>query len=104
MKIEEIKRHFNGRKSNRRCNKSRLPTPLTFYKQLGVELKGKGDWRMAKCPFHDDQYASLGVSTIHGGFKCHACGESGDMIDFYMTFKQVNFNVACTQLDLWENY
>lgn len=115
MNIQEVKTRLNQiaassninhfrRQNNRRVNKSRLPTPLTFYKQLGFELKGKTEWQMAKCPFHDDKHASLGVSTVHGGFKCHACGQSGDMLGFYMKYKNIDFKTACTELDLWEEY
>lgn len=85
----------------RRVDKTRLPPPIDFYKRLGVNLKGGGEWRMAKCPFHEDQHASLSVSTVHGGYKCHACGVSGDMLSFYMKHRGISFKRACDELDLW---
>ena len=94
----------NSRRYKERANVSRLPTPLAFYKQLGINLKGSNEWRSAKCPFHDDKHASFSINTVHGGFICHACGAKGDMLKFYMDYKKVNFKTACTELDLWESY
>lgn len=40
--------------------------------------------RMKKwlCPFHHDQHPSLSVNERTNKFKCFACGEGGDVIDF----------------------
>lgn len=105
--LVDIKKIVKKRKSKyyskkRSLNKSKLPLPADFYKKLGIELKGNGEWKMAKCPFHSDNHASMGVNTSHGGFICHACGQSGGMLSFYMNFKQVDFITACNVLDLWE--
>lgn len=124
MKIELLAHQLSRRNSNhltpiktnakRRCifknqqkrklNLSKLPSPIIFYKNLGFYLKDKSAWSMMLCPFHDDKHASLGISNAHGGFKCHACGESGDMLAFYMKFKNIDFKTACTELALWEEY
>ena len=94
------KRRFFPKK--RKINRSKLPLPLNFYKNLGIDLKGDGAWKMAKCPFHNDTHASMSINTDHGGFICHACGQSGDMLSFYMSFKQVDFITTCNLFDLWE--
>lgn len=95
-KRSKIKKH------KRICNPQRLPTPKVFYQNLGIELKGLGEWRVAKCPFHDDKRPSLSINILHGGYKCHACGVSGDMIKFYTSYKCLDFFTACDELDLWE--
>jgi hypothetical protein len=83
-------------------NKALLPTPSVFYQRFNLELKGVGDWRLAKCPFHDDKHASLSVNVKHGGYCCHACGAKGDMLKFYQTFHHVDFKTACQDLGLFE--
>lgn len=38
-----------------------LPAPLEYYRAHGVKLLGRGEWRSALCPFHDDTEPSLRV-------------------------------------------
>ena len=83
-------------------NKSRLLSPSDFYRQFDITLKGGQGWQMVKCPFHDDKHASMGVNREHGGYKCHACGASGDAIGFYMQWHSVSFIDACRALQLIE--
>ena len=85
-----------------KANKSRLPSPSDFYRQFDITLKGGQGWQMVKCPFHDDKHASMGVNREHGGYKCHACGASGDAIGFYMQWHSVSFIDACRALQLIE--
>lgn len=83
-------------------NKSRLAEPSAFYNQFDITIKGGSGWQMVKCPFHDDTHASMGVSREHGGYKCHACGATGDRIGFYMQWHSVSFIDACRALQLIE--
>lgn len=83
-------------------NKSRLPNPSDFYRQFNIEIKSGCGWQMVKCPFHDDKHASMGVNREHGGYKCHACGASGDAIGFYMQWHSASFMDACRALRLIE--
>lgn len=83
-----------------RLDKSRLPEPRNFYSAYGFTLKGSSGWQMVKCPFHDDAHASMGINRSHGGFKCHACGVSGDLIGFYMQYHQADFKSACNALNI----
>lgn len=83
-------------------NKALLPTPTTFYQRFNLDLKGGGNWRIAKCPFHDDTHASLSINIAHGGYCCHACGAKGDMLNFYKQFHHVDFKTACHDLGLFE--
>ena len=83
-------------------NKSRLADPSAFYRQFDITLKGGSGWQLVKCPFHTDTHASMGVNREHGGYKCHACGASGDRIGFYMQWHSVSFIDACRALQLIE--
>lgn len=46
------------------------------------------------CPFHNDTKGSLKVTENKNLFKCFACGESGDAIDFVMKIDNVPFKEA----------
>lgn len=83
-------------------NKLRLPNTNEFYRQFDITLKGGSGWQLVKCAFHDDTHASMGVNREHGGYKCHACGASGDRIGFYMQWHSVSFIDACRALQLIE--
>lgn len=77
----------------------RQVNPVYFYKsQLpGMpDTKFKSGWVSGGlCPFHDDtRPTSFRINLDHGGYKCHACGASGDMVKFLMEFKGVNFLTA----------
>lgn len=52
------------------------------------------------CPFHDDKRPnSFRINAEHGGYKCHACGASGDIIRFVMERDGVDFRTAKTRLE-----
>ncbi|OOS02158.1 CHC2 zinc finger [Moraxella cuniculi DSM 21768] len=87
--------------TRQRADLSRLPCPIDFYHTYGLTLKGNGLWRAALCPFHGDTHPSLSINTEHGGYFCHVCGASGDMVGFYMARFGVSFVQACKDLDLY---
>lgn len=86
-------------------DKSQLPDAQTYYtKIVGLKLKGRGLWGMAKCPFHDDKTESLAVNSVHGCYKCHACGaKGGDIIAFQMQLRGYGFKRACIDLGIWND-
>lgn len=46
-----------------------------FYNQITENIKGRGEWLNAKCPFHDDNHNSFGFNILNGSWKCFAdCG------------------------------
>ena len=57
--------------------RERLPDPLAYYSAAGLRLIGRGAWRSALCPFHEDSKPSLRVRVETGAFRCHACGARG---------------------------
>ena len=64
--------------------RSNLPSPETYWTTHGVTFKTKKGWAMARCIFHDDTHASLGINVETGGFICHACGaKGGDVLSAY---------------------
>jgi hypothetical protein len=72
-------------------------------------ITGSGEWRETCCLFHDDNDPSMGINLRHGGFICHACGASGDFIDFYERVRSINFIGAIEELARrvgieWEPY
>ena len=50
----------------------------TVLAEMGVELKGEGDNKKAKCPFHNDKNPSFSVDLKTGSWKCFSgCGGGG---------------------------
>lgn len=79
-----------------------LPSPLDFYRAEGIDLIGRGDWRSAICPFHDDTRPSLRVHVDRGAFRCMTCGaHGGDIIDFQMQLYEQTFREAVRALGAW---
>ncbi len=74
----------------------RLPNPAAYYaERLDKLTKPNGNgWAMALCPFHKDSAPSLAVNLEHGGFKCHACGASGDLVGFHCRIAGLSFKAA----------
>lgn len=60
----------------------------------GVELKKGGkDW-LGRCPFHEDDTASLVVSPAKNLWHCFGCGAAGGPIDWVMRTRGVSFRHA----------
>jgi putative DNA primase/helicase len=66
-----------------------------------VHLEKRGSEYTGKCPFHDDEKASLNVNESKQIFKCFACGgpngKGGDSIHFLMGLG-MEFNDACKSI------
>jgi DNA primase len=90
----------------RTFRRERLPAPETYYRrELGSALKTsretKDGWVPARCPFHDDQHASLTVNLEHGGWCCFAgCGR-GDLLSFHQKKHGLSFADAAKDLGGW---
>jgi DNA primase len=62
--------------------------------ESGLELKRGGkDW-IARCPFHEDDTASLVVSPVKNLWHCFGCGAAGGPIDWVMKTRGVSFRHA----------
>ena len=83
--------------------RSNLQPPATYYKKEEIKLTGRGEWRNALCPFHDDHNPSLRIHINTGGFKCMACGvHGGDVLAFHMRRHGLSFKQAAKDLGTWE--
>lgn len=83
--------------------RDRLPNPADYYASQGIKLLGKGSWRDALCPFHEDRKPSLRVLSANGAFRCMACGaHGGDIVAFHMLRHGLRFVEAVMALGAWE--
>src|SRR5690554_1618992 len=55
-------------------------------------LKPKNN--MLLCPFHQDKTASLQVHLEKNFYKCHACGKTGDVIQFVQDYEKLSKHEA----------
>lgn len=57
-----------------------------------VELKPDGSGFTCLCPFHADRHlGSFKISPQRNIYKCFACGETGNPVDFVMKMANLNF-------------
>jgi DNA primase len=81
-----------------------LPEPVDYFEKSGVPLIGRGSWRSALCPFHNDHSPSLRVNTETGAFRCMACGaKGGDVLAFHRKRYGLSFVQAARDLGAWES-
>ena len=59
--------------------------------------KSSKNW-IGLCPFHNDKHPSFCVSEEYGIYKCFACGEKGDVIEFLRKIEGITFNEAIENL------
>ena len=60
----------------------------------GIELKKTGKDLTGKCPFHEDDTASLVVTPVKNLWHCFGCGAAGGPIDWVMKKNGVSFRHA----------
>jgi DNA primase len=63
-----------------------------------VQLKKKGQYMMACCPFHNEKTPSFTVTPSKGIYKCFGCGKAGDSIQFIMDIEGLNYLEAMKYL------
>lgn len=84
-------------------DKAALPTPPAYFASIGNPLRGRGPWRNAICPFHDDTRPSLRVNVERGGWRCMACGaRGGDVLALHMKRTGMDFKQALHDLGAWQ--
>lgn len=59
-----------------------------------LRRRGTGSDLWQCCPFHDEQDPSFKIDPDEGYFKCHGCGEGGDVLDLVMGLKGCEFREA----------
>ncbi len=60
----------------------------------GIELKRSGKDKLGRCPFHEDDTASLVVTSAKNLWHCFGCGLGGGPIDWVMKRRGVSFRHA----------
>lgn len=96
-------RKANATRARFRFRRDRLPSPEIYYAGKDARLIGRGEWRSARCPFHDDTRPSLRVNVRSGGFRCMVCGaHGGDVLAFHMQLTGLPFIEAAKALGVWE--
>ncbi len=80
-----------------------LPDSVGYYSnRAALRLIGRGCWRSAVCPFHDDARPSLRVNTETGAYRCMACGaKGGDVLAFHQARHGLSFQQAARDLGAW---
>src|SRR5690554_6689849 len=72
---------------------SEIKQRLTLSEILNhYHLKPKNN--MLLCPFHQDKTASLQVHLEKNFYKCHACGKTGDVIQFVQDYEKLSKHEA----------
>jgi DNA primase len=96
-------RHANPTRGRFAFKRDRLPNPAEYYREQGLKLTGGGEWKSARCPFHNDTSPSLRIHMDRGAFRCHACGANGgDLLDFHRKRHGLGFIEAAKALGAWE--
>jgi len=65
-----------------------------------ITLKKSGNNYIGLCPFHSEKTPSFTVNKEKQFFHCFGCGESGDLITFYMKIENLDFKEAIRSLAL----
>ena len=79
-----------------------MPATADYFAAIGNPLRGRGRWRDALCPFHEDSRPSLRVRVETGAFRCMACGaHGGDVLDFHQQRTGKPFAEAARELGAW---
>ncbi len=65
-------------------------------RQSGLDLKKKGKNWLGRCPFHDDETASLSVNGLL--WKCFACEAGGDALSWLQLKEKLTFPEALSRL------
>jgi DNA primase len=63
-----------------------------------ISLRPAGPTFKGVCPFHDDHRPSFDVDPRRQRYRCWACNEHGDVIEFVQKFEHVGFREALESL------
>ena len=67
---------------------------LRLVESQGYEIKRQGKDYVIRCPFHEDDTASLVITPDKNLFHCFGCGAAGSVIDWVMKTQGVSFKHA----------
>ena len=80
-----------------------LPDANTYYTdRAALRLIGRGHWRSALCPFHEDTHPSLRINIDNGAYRCMVCGaKGGDVLAYHRARHGLSFQQAAHDLGAW---
>jgi len=84
--VEELRRRMEGRWAE------------VYEPRLENIKKGRGEWRQARCPFHDDRSPSFSFNVQTGAWKCFAGCGGGDGFAFLQRADNLSFGYAVRDL------
>ena len=61
---------------------------LSLFERHCTNIKGRGNQRIALCPFHEDTKHSFSINIDKGVYNCKSCGESGNAVKFAKAFDE----------------
>lgn len=73
--------------------------PLIDFLSRYVKLSPISSGAIGLCPFHDDQQPSFGVNAIGNYWNCFAGCGGGDIVSFWMKFKNLDYLNALKELE-----
>jgi hypothetical protein len=76
-----------------------LEIPLIDFIGSYVDLKPIASGGLGKCPFHEDDKPSFGVSIKGNFWNCFAGCGGGNIINFWMKYKNLSFHDAVEELE-----
>lgn len=68
------------------------------FRATGLELKKVGKGLFCRCPFHEDDEASLSVTPAEGLWNCFGCEAGGDVLSFLQRRESLSFAAAVLRL------
>lgn len=71
---------------------------LVQYISKSIELEKRGNQYWGCCPFHHEKTPSFNISDEHNKYNCFGCNENGDIFNFVMKQRNVDFKEAVTIL------
>ncbi|MFV0275106.1 MAG: DNA primase [Bacilli bacterium] len=75
-------------------NKANIVEIISKY----VDLLKKGKNYFGICPFHSDTNPSMSVSPDKQIYRCFVCGNSGNVFNFLMNYKNINFMESVSEV------
>lgn len=79
------------------------PNIIEVIGREGIQLRQRGKYLWALCPFHSEKTPSFMVNPEKQSFKCYGCGKCGDAIDFIQHYKGLPFKDTLVYLGISSN-
>lgn len=67
---------------------------VQLIRSYGIEVRKQGAQYVCRCPFHEDETASLKITPERGLWNCFGCDAGGSAVDFVMRMEKVDVSQA----------